>query len=122
MSWVHHVCTYSFVRDPANNTNIDTSDTRERLKTIHLLAKHSGKWVPEEKYAINSARRALLRLRPDYTVEFVWIMSKYQATTLEYIQSLLGTPTMKKHIAAYRPRIQEFLAAWEPKAGDHSSQ
>jgi hypothetical protein len=122
MSWVHHFSTYSFVRDPANDTNIDTSETRERLKAIHLLAKHRGMWVPGEKYAINSARRALLRLKPDYTVEFVWIMSKYQATSMEYIQSLLGTPTMKKHIAAYRPRIQELLDAWEPKAGDISSQ
>jgi ankyrin repeat protein len=122
MSWVHHFSTYSFSRDPANNTNVDTSESRERLKAIHLLAKHCGKWVPEEKYAINSARRALLRLKPDYTVEFVWIMSKYQATNLEHIQSLLGTPTMKKHIAAYRPRIQEFLAAWEPNAEYQSSQ
>jgi hypothetical protein len=70
---------------------MDTAESRERLKAIHLLAKHGAKWVPEDKHKLNSARRALLRLKADYTMEFVWIASKYKIDTQDSIQALIGT-------------------------------
>ena len=38
---------------------------------------------------MESARRSLLKLAPDYTVEFVWIMSKYKVCSKDTIENLL---------------------------------
>lgn len=92
---------------------VDNHDSREQLKAIHVLAKHGAKWVPEDKEEIDSTRRSLLKLRPDYTVEFVWIMSRYRGCTREHIEQLLRTPTIKRHTADHQPRLQELLATWE---------
>jgi hypothetical protein len=96
----------------ASKRTVDTHRTREHLKAIHLLAKHGAKWKPADKRAIDSARRSLLKLIPDYTTEFVWIMARHQACTLESVQELLRTSTIKSHTAAHRTRLQELLALW----------
>jgi hypothetical protein len=111
MSWCRHFSTYSWERD-ADGRNLDTSESRDRMKAIHLLARHGAKWIPESDYEMKSARRSLRCLKPDYTVEFVWIMSKYKACTLDCLQDLLRTPTMKSHTTAHRTRLQELLANW----------
>ncbi len=111
MSWTVSYNDYLWGRD-REKRKLDTDESRDRLKAIHLLAKHGAKWVPDGKYEMNSSRRALLRLVPDYTVEFVWIMSKFRACAFETIQELLRTPTMKAHTAAHRARIQEIIAGW----------
>ena len=100
LGWARHF-SYSWERD-TNGRNLDTRDSRDRLKAIHLLAKHGAKWVPQGKYEMSSARRSLVYLKPDYTVEFAWIMSKYKACSLEHLQELLRTPTIKAHIAGHR--------------------
>lgn len=97
---------------PASERKIDTPDARDNLKAIHLLARHGGKWRPKDKGAINYARRSLLKLTPDYTTEFVWIMSKYKACALETIQSLLSTPTIKSHTVAHAARLREITSGW----------
>ncbi len=89
--------------------NIDCSHSRETLKMIHILAKHGAKWLPSDRSYINDARSSLLKMSPDYTVEFVWIMSKYKASCRENIEQLLKTPAIRKHIAQYQPRIDELL-------------
>jgi hypothetical protein len=111
MSWGRIFGAYSWERD-GDGRNLDTSDARDRLKAIHLLVRHGAKWIPEGKDEINSARRSLRYLKVDYTVEFVWIMSKYKACTLDCIQNLLRTSTMKSHIATHRARLQELLTTW----------
>jgi hypothetical protein len=83
------------------------------MKAIHLLAKHGARWVPKDKTEITSARRSFLQMTPDYTMEFVWIMSKYCACELAPITELLGTPTMKTHTANHRPRLSQILERWE---------
>ena len=92
-------------------TNIDSSSSRERMKAIHLLAKNGARWVPTDQSVLNSARQSLVRLVPDYTVEFVWIMKKYQSCCRETIQRLIDTPKMKTHIMP-RPRMLELLRSW----------
>ena len=52
-----------------------------------------------------------LKLIPDYTVEFVWIMAKYQACSRPTIEQLLRTPTITKHVAQFRERLAELEAA-----------
>jgi ankyrin repeat protein len=91
---------------------IDSERTRDKIKAIHLLAKHGAKWVPEDKDNIKRARRSLLKLTADYTVEFAWIMGRYGSCAKECIQDLVATPTMKKHLANEGARLREILCTW----------
>ncbi len=47
---------------------------------------------------------------PDYTVEFVWIMSKYQACSLESLKQLLKTPAIRRHVKRQLERIDELIS------------
>jgi ankyrin repeat protein len=93
--------------------DIDTNESREKMKTIHILAKYGAKWAPKDKTEVDSARRSLLKLKSDYIAEFVWIMSKYKACSLEDIQNLLRTPSIKAYISGHSQRIHEMLASWQ---------
>jgi hypothetical protein len=115
MGWARHFNSYSWERD-ANGRNLDTSESRDQLKAIHLLARHGAKWIPEDKYGLNSARKSLLYLKPEYTVEFVWIMAKYRACDRESVEALLRTPTMKAHTTAHRAKLSELVASWAEPA------
>jgi hypothetical protein len=76
-------------------------------------AKHGGTWVPTDKNEISEARRSLLKLVPDYTVEFIWIMSKYKACERDVIDELVGTPTIKRHVSEHLRRVHEIMSAWK---------
>ena len=89
--------------------DIDSSRSRETLKMIHILAKHGAKWMPTDRYQINDARRSFLKMSVDYTIEFVWIMSKYNACSREDIEQLIRTPAIRRHIAKHQSRINELL-------------
>jgi hypothetical protein len=97
---------------------IDSDYARQRLRAIHLVARHGGRWAPSED-GIKSVRRTLLKMIPDYTVEFIWIMSKYKAARQEDLTTLLNSPSMRNHIASYRPRLDELLLSF---SGDARSQ
>ena len=88
----------------------DRHQCREKIKLIHLLVKHGAKWVPKDTSEINEARKALLKLIPDYTVEFIWIMAKYQACSRPVAEQLLRTSTITKHVARFRERLAELTA------------
>jgi hypothetical protein len=90
----------------------DTSEARDTMKAIHLLAKHGARWVPRDKDAIAQTRRSLLQMTVDYTMEFVWIMAKYRACGLAPIRELLGTPTMRSNLASHRARLDALLQQW----------
>jgi len=81
---------------------------------IHILTKHGAKWEPVERYEFNDARRALLKMKVDYTVELVWIMSKYNSCSRASLEQLLKTPTIRKHVANQLPRINELLNEFPP--------
>jgi hypothetical protein len=100
---------YDWFTRERNSKDIDTSRSRETLKMIHILAKHGAKWRPAERYQINDARRSLLKMSLDYTVEFVWIMAKYDGCSRDTIEQLLRTPTIRRHVTKHQPRIQELL-------------
>ena len=72
-------------------------------------AEHGAKWRPTERYQINDARRSLLKMSVDYTVEFVWIMAKYDCCSRDTIEQLLRTPTIRRHVVKHQPRIQELI-------------
>jgi hypothetical protein len=96
----------------AAKRKFDSPESRDTMKAIHVLAKHGAKWIPKDKDAIAQARRSLLQMISDYTVEFIWIMSKYQSCELAPLKELIGTPTMKTHVAAHRSRLADFFKSW----------
>lgn len=89
--------------------DFDSHRAREKMKMIHLLAKHGARWEPHEKGNIKDARSSLLKMKPDYTVEFIWIMSQYKASSKECIENLIRTPSIKKVIFDHQARIKELL-------------
>ena len=98
-------------RDDSNKL-FDNDSSREYLKAIHLLAIHGAKWRPTDSKEIGRVRRSLLKMVADYTVEFVWIMAKYAAADIAQIDSLLGTPTMRAHVARRSARVRDILKDW----------
>lgn len=111
---------YDWFTRERKTKGIDTSRSRETLKMIHILAKYNAKWMPTERYQINDARRSLLKMSADYTIEFVWIMGKYDGCSRDIIEQLLRTPTIKRHVATHQPRIQELLKEF-PSTSDDTS-
>ncbi len=108
MSW-----TFSFwpSREPERGA-IDTDESRQKMKAIHILAKHGARWAPKDKREVGRARRSLLKLKPDYAVEFTWIMSKYKACALDSIEELLSSSSnIRAHISDHADRIDELLAS-----------
>jgi hypothetical protein len=103
MSWpfTHYYC-----RSERNN---DTEESRQKMKMIHIIAKCGGKWIPQERWEVGNCRRSLLRMTPDYTAEFTWIMSKYQACTQEPVKRLLRTSTIRAHVRELTKRIEELV-------------
>lgn len=89
--------------------NLDTEKAREKMKMIHLLAKHGAKWIPDEKATIKDARQPLLKMMPDYTVEFIWIMSEYKASKRAHIEDLIRTPSIKTVVFEHKSRIKDLL-------------
>jgi hypothetical protein len=98
---------------PLDGEKIDTAKARQCMKAIHLLFRYGAKWNADEKDHINSARRALLKLKPDYAVEFVWLLSKYRACSRESAETLISTPSMKRHVSAHSERIRDFFISWD---------
>jgi len=76
---------------------------------IHMLAKHGAKWLPKDRSEIGEARRSLLKMKPDYTVEFIWIMSKYNASKRENIEELIHTPTIRHLIYQHMTRVNKLF-------------
>jgi ankyrin repeat protein len=117
MSWHFDVDSWDLWReDRTSKRDLDTDRAREKIKMIHMLVKHGAKWLPNDRSEISDARRSLLKMKPDYTVEFIWIMSKYKACRREDIEELVRTPSIRSLIAQHRPRIDELLRCFEADA------
>jgi hypothetical protein len=69
--------------------------------------------IPRDRYEVNGARRPLLKMKPDYTVEFIWIMSKYKASNRKNIEHLIRTLAMRALVSPHQTRIIELLEAFE---------
>jgi len=103
----------------SKDRNGDSERAREQMKAIHVLAKHGAHWRPSDVRETNSARRSLLKMIPDYTIEFAWIMKKYGGCSKEDIDALTKTPTMRRHLSRQIGRLREIIDDWPepPKAG-----
>lgn len=102
----------------SKKNEIDSSKSRETLKIIHILVKHGAKWIPNEHHQINDARRSLLKMTADYTVEFIWIMATYRACDKNSILQLIRTPSIKRHIHQHQSRIDELVENLESREGN----
>ncbi|MFO7557332.1 MAG: hypothetical protein R6X10_00765 [Desulfobacterales bacterium] len=110
MSWYFDVETWDIWRtDRKAKRNLDTDRSRENIKMIHILVKHGAKWFPKDRLDISDARHSLLKMNPDYTVEFIWIMSKYNACKRKDIEELIRTPSIRSLIYQYMERVNELL-------------
>ena len=101
---------YLFSRD---DKNIDSSESREKIKMLHMLARKGARWNPADRYDLTSARRSLLKMKPDYTMEFIWIMSEYKACAHEAIEELMRSSAMRALISQHINRYKELLGAFE---------
>jgi ankyrin repeat protein len=78
--------------------DVDTSASRERIKMIHLLARHGAKWHPMDTATFKQVRSSLRKMKPEYILEFIWIMAGYRACSREVIVQLIGAPNIRKQI------------------------
>jgi len=95
--------------DRSNKRNMDNEESREKIKMIHILAKHGAKWNPTDRSEISEARRSLLKMKSDYTVEFIWIMSKYNACKPEDIEELIRTPSIRSLISQHSGSVAKMI-------------
>ena len=66
---------------------------------IHLLARHGAKWHPKDKADFKQVRSSLRKMKPEYILEFIWIMAGYRACSREVIMQLIGAPNIRKQIS-----------------------
>jgi len=92
--------------------DIDTWSAREKIKMIHMLVRYGAKWLPKDDRDINYIRRSLLKMKDDYVMEFVWIMSEYQTCTRASIEMLLKTPKIRSLVSQHAGRLNELMAAF----------
>jgi len=95
--------------DRAAKRNIDNEKSREKIKMLYMLTKNGAKWLPNDRSEIGEARRSLLKMKPDYTVEFIWIMSKYNACKREDIEELIRTPSIRSLISQYSDNVAKMI-------------
>lgn len=89
--------------------DIDTTRSREKIKMIHMLARNGAKWEPQDRRVINDARRSLIKMQPDYVMEFIWIMSEYQACRRDDVEALIKNPNTKALLSKHRNRLDEMM-------------
>ena len=110
MSWYFDFNHWDIWRtDRTSKRNLDNDKSREKIKMIHMLVKYGVKWFPKDRSEIGEARRSLLKMKSDYTLEFIWIMSKYDACKREDIEELIRTPSIRSLISQYTARVNELL-------------
>jgi len=95
--------------DRTSKKDMDNEESREKIKMIHMLARHGAKWFPKDRSEIGEARRSLLKMKPDYTVEFIWIMSKYNACKREDIEELIRTASIRSLVYQNMERVNDLL-------------
>ncbi len=93
-------------------TNLDTFYAKEKMKMLHLLVRHGARWEPKEKYSYTSVRRSLRTMSPDYTMEFIWIMTEYNACSAETLRTLMKPPAMRVLIEKHKNRYAEIMQGY----------
>ncbi|MFH1933296.1 MAG: hypothetical protein ABIN18_17105 [Pseudomonadota bacterium] len=123
MSWYFDFNHWDIWRtDRTTKRDLDNEESREKIKMIHMLTKHGARWLPKDRSEIGEARRSLLKLKPDYTVEFIWIMSKYNACKREDVEELIRTPSIRSLIYEYTARVNKLMKKFQTNASTVSDE
>jgi len=104
MSWDFNP--YSYTRQ---EKDIDSHKSREVIKMMHMLVRNGARWEPKDVSEINGARRSLLKMKSDYVMEFIWIVSEYQACTRKNVETLVKTASMRSLLSKHLNRLDEML-------------
>jgi len=94
--------------------DLDNVKAREKLKMIHLLARYGAKWQPSDEH-FAQARYSLRKMKPDYLLEFIWIMGGYQACSREAIEQLIKVPNIKRLISEKQDIVERLLCSFLEK-------
>lgn len=97
----------------------DSPVTREKMKMLHLLAKKGAKWLPQGQQQVNSVRRSLLQVSPEYTLELLWLASQYEFATKETMLGLLNTTTILSHLTRHKSVFEELKASLAKSDASH---
>jgi ankyrin repeat protein len=100
---------FNFFTLQREDKNINSSESREQIKMIHLLARNGAKWQPQDRSEVNHVRRSLMKMEAHYAMEFVWIMSEYNACSKSDIELLMKNPTMHSLVSKYQGRLDEMM-------------
>lgn len=111
MSWDYDFNPLSDYR--RQRKNLDKYFCREKIKRLHMLVRHGGRWEPRDRRAIDFARNCLLKMTPDYTLEFIWIITGYNACSIESIEQLLRTPSIRSLVSNHLSRIGDMMGSFK---------
>lgn len=95
-----------------NEKDIDSYRSREKLKMLHMLVRHGARWNPVERREINETRRSLMKMRPDYIMEFIWIMAEYNACPREAIDELMKPRSIRSMVSRHVGRLDSLLESF----------
>lgn len=87
----------------------DSYRSRDIMKMLHMLVRRGARWEPKDNGEINRCRRSLLRMKDDYTVEFVWIMSDYGACRRSDLEILMKPPSIRALVSNHIQRVQKMI-------------
>ena len=104
MSWNFNPWTFT-----RKEKDIDSFDSRDIMKMIHMLVRHGARWEPREKGEVNYTRRSLLKMKSDYTMEFVWIMAEYKACSYDAIDNLMKGPAMRALVSKHAGQLKMIM-------------
>jgi hypothetical protein len=113
-----HSMTYEFPtfyasHDARHPVAIDSSRSRSRMKVVHMLLANGAKWRPQPR-DIADVRRSLLRMAPDYLLEFAWLLQTYRAARRTDVAALFKTPSIRRALGT-KTTVAEQLVAGIPK-------
>ncbi len=100
-------------RREGDEVGIDSKQSREAMRAVHALAKWGARWCPIDPQELKAARKSLLKVIPSYTMELVWIMSKFKACEKETLMELLRTDGMKRHMSRFSEQFQRVMTDWK---------
>jgi len=95
---------------------LDSQEARDKMEAVHNLAENGARWLPLGSGEINAVRRSLLKLTPEYTVEFVGIMSHFRATERANLDALMRSRSIANHVAKYQERVAKLLGTMSGEA------
>jgi ankyrin repeat protein len=75
-------------------------EVRKAFECITELVRRGARWVPDERYQINSLRRCLCECEPAVATELLQLFVRSNVCSPDNIKELLKPPRMKAHLSS----------------------